>query len=281
MRRWRWLAILLMLASLISCGSKERPDGVVQIYFLDVGQGDCILLRTDGGDVLVDAGPERDQDLLCIRLEQLGVRELALAIFTHPDEDHIGGADGVLSQASAREVWLSGAPMENESAQRLQSVLDARQITVREVSAGDFCEIGGVKFSVLSPFANSGETDTNASSIVVMADYGETELLLTGDMGVAEEMALLSAYSAAYLDCDIYKVAHHGSNTSSSEALLETITPQYAVISCGADNSYGHPFGEILVRLEKYGATVLRTDLSGEILFETDGQTLRCLADSK
>ena len=280
MKRLRWLLLLLVLVLLLSaCKHNTRQAGVLQIYFLDVGQGDSILFRTDGGDILVDAGPESHQDLLCLRLKELGVRELALVVLSHPDEDHIGGADGVLAQIPTKEVWLSGAPMENESAKRLLSVIEERSIVTRTVRANDMQTIGGVQFRVLMPFGNQGLENGNESSIALMVDYGEIEMMMTGDMGVAEERALLAAYSPAHLDCEIYKVGHHGSNTSTCVEFLEAMSPQYAVISCGADNSYGHPMGEILARLEEHDATILRTDWSGEILFETDGQSIWSPAD--
>ena len=280
MKRLHRLLLLLIFVLLLSaCKRDMRCEGILQIYFLDVGQGDSVLFRTDGGDILVDAGPESHQDLLCLRLEELGVRELTLMILSHPDEDHIGGADGVLAQIPTKEVWLSGAPMENESAKRLLSVMEEKAIPTRLVRAHDALTVGGVDFRVLMPFSNQNAEGGNESSIVLTVDYGDTELMLTGDVGVAEERELLTYYVPAHLDCDIYKVGHHGSNTSTCVEFLEVMSPQYAVISCGADNSYGHPMGEILARLEEQGVTTLRTDLSGEILFETDGQTIWCPAD--
>ena len=275
MKRLRWIILLRLLALLLcACKRDERREGILQIYFLDVGQGDSILFRTDGGDILVDTGPESHQDLLCLRLEELGVRELALMVLSHPDEDHIGGVDGVLRQIPTKEVWLSGAPMENESARRLLSVMEETNVSTRLVHAHDARSIGGVDFRVLMPFGNQGTEGGNEGSIVLLVDYGETQVMLTGDAGVSEELALLASYVPAHLDCDIYKVGHHGSNTSTCVAFLQAMSPQYAVISCSADNSYGHPMGEVLTRLEEHGATTLRTDLIGEILFETDGQTI-------
>jgi competence protein ComEC len=281
MKRLRRLLLLLLIFALLlsACKRDVRCEGILQIYFLDVGQGDSVLFRTDGGDILLDAGPESHQDLLCLRLQELGVRELALMILSHPDEDHIGGADGVLARFPAKEVWLSGAPMENESAKRLLSVMKEMEIPTRVVRAHDAQTVGGVDFRVLMPFGNQNAEAGNESSIVLMVDYGETEIMLTGDVGVSEERDLLNYYSVAHLDCEIYKVGHHGSNTSTCIEFLKAMSPQYAVISCGADNSYGHPMGEILARLDDQGVTTLRTDLSGEILFETDGQSVWCPAD--
>lgn len=271
----RVLLCLLLLAVCLtglSCGERELTYDC-RLYFLDVGQGDSILLRTREGDVLIDAGTEDAQQLLCLRLSQLGVKELALAVFTHPDEDHIGGADGVLSQFSVREVWTNGARPDNELANRLFAAIEERQIPHRAVSAGDRFDIGGVIISALTPIGDIGDGG-NEASICLKLHYGEFDAILTGDAGQAEEVEMVARYGASQLACDLYKVGHHGSNTSSGSIFLQTAQPTYAVISCGGGNSYGHPMGEVLARLESCGATVLRTDLLGEIVFETDGENL-------
>lgn len=285
MKRLRIVTCLLLLVILcVSCSPSETavlPDGVLQIYFLDVGQGDCILFRTSEGDVLVDAGTENSQELLCLRLEQLGVRELALMVISHPDEDHIGGADGVIERFATREIWTSGAPMENESARRLVETAEAVGTPIREVRALHTLFVGDLHLWVMTPYGNHNVDDGNENSIVLKVSFGEISVLLTGDAGMQQEREMLSFYAAGHFDCDLYKVGHHGSNTSSCEELLTAMSPQYAVISCGRDNSYGHPFGEVLARLEASGATVLRTDLRGEIVFETDGRVLRCLTSEE
>ncbi|MBQ8431335.1 MAG: MBL fold metallo-hydrolase [Clostridia bacterium] len=246
----------------------------LQIYVLDVGQGDCILLRTLKGDVLIDAGTEASQETLCLRLKQLGVEEIALAIFTHLDEDHIGGADGVLTNFSVHEVWVNLGPSEEACVAALTAALEAQGIPGRSVAAGCSRNIGEVSFYVMSPFSEVSEGG-NADSIVLKVTCGEISALFSGDADLSTEQALLSFYGRAHLDCDIYKVGHHGSNTSTGLEFLQSMTPDYAVISCGRGNSFGHPHGEVLLRLEQLGITVLRTDLEGEILLETDGKTIR------
>lgn len=252
----------------------------MRLYFLDVGQGDCMLLRTRGGDVLIDSGTEASQQTLCLRLEQLGVTELTLAVITHADEDHMGGADGVLSAFPTRELWVNGDLTESESALRLSEVLQDTDTAVMNVCAGKSCVVGDVTVSVLSPFTSDGDSG-NESSIVVKLHCGEIDAILTGDAGVEQERMLVERYGADQLACALYKVGHHGSTTSSSAEFLAAMRPQYAVISCGAGNSYGHPMGEVLVRLEDAGAEVLRTDLLGEIVFESDGKTLVCTSAKK
>ena len=264
-----WVLLLLFGAS--SC--KDEKEALLQIYALDVGQGDCFLLRTTEGDILIDAGTESSQDLLCLRLEQLGVTKLRLAVFTHPDEDHIGGADGVLRRFGAEEIWINGAVSEEECFTELLRAASDTQTLPRAVTAGNALEIGGVVFFVLSPF--SGETEGgNADSIVLKITCGEISAIFTGDADLKTEEALLSQYGASQLDCDLYKVGHHGSNTSTGKAFLEAMSPKFALISSGKGNSYGHPHGDVLAALDAVGARILRVDLSGEILLETDGTEL-------
>ena len=265
------LCILVLLLSLSSC--KDEKKALLQIYALDVGQGDCFLLRTAEGDILIDAGTESSQDLLCLRLEQLGVTKLRLAIFTHPDEDHIGGADGVLRRFGAEEIWLNGAVSEEECFTALLRVADEIGAFTRTVKAGDNLEIGGVVFFVLAPFGDEAEGG-NADSIVLKITCGEISAIFTGDADLKTEERLLFQYGASQLDCDLYKVGHHGSNTSTGKSFLEAMSPRLALISSGRGNSYGHPHGDVLALLDAVGARILRVDLSGEILLETDGKDL-------
>ena len=275
----RLLAFLLLVslcACIASCRTKE--PFALEIRFLDVGQGDSALIRTPEGDVLIDAGTEDSQSLLCLRLEQLGVAELALAVFTHPDEDHIGGADGVLSQFPTREVWLNGGSMDSPAGRLLLDAANSCGALVKEVTAGHSWSLGELCLTVLYP------TDTaldggNENSIVLRVSYGSISAIFSGDAGIKQEQSMIDRFGAAHFDCDLYKVGHHGSNTSSSQEFLDAMTPQYAVICCGADNSFGHPMGEVLSRLEATGAHVMRTDLLGEIAFASDGERLWILEE--
>lgn len=278
-RLWRIILSVLLLLSLASCHGTER-EAIVRFHFLDVGQGDAILIRTPDGDILVDAADEAAEALLCLRLEQLGVRSLRLAVFTHPDEDHIGGADGVLSRFSTEEIWLSGAPMENEAARLLLQAAEQSGAEIKTVRSNHTVQIGGATVAVLAPRGDVSEGG-NESSIVLRVRYGDITAIMTGDADSAGEEALIERYGVTQLACDLYKVGHHGSNTSTSVRFLRAMRPTYAVISCGAGNSYGHPTGEILAKLRAEGVTVFRTDLVGEVVFETDGKTIAPALDHK
>lgn len=273
----RILVLIPLLLSLLSC-SDAAPAPCARFYFLDVGQGDALLIRTPEGDVLVDASDEAAQELLCLRLEQIGVRSLRLAVFTHPDEDHIGGGDGVLSRFPTDEIWISPAPMENEAARLLLETAERCGTTVSVVQAPKISFMGRMTLAVLAPIGNlSG--DSNEGSLILRVQYGDTTALLMGDADAAAEETLITRYGRSQLDCDILKVGHHGSNTSSTPLFLRAAHPTYAVISCGAGNSYGHPTGEVLEKLRDAGAEVLRTDLCGEIVFQTDGTALTRVFD--
>lgn len=273
MKRIRLLAFLLLILLLFS-SCKQESDALLQIYVLDVGQGDCILLRTDAGDILVDTGTEASQELLCLRLEQLGVEELELLILTHPDEDHIGGADGILRGFAVKEVWTNGAESEETCFTAFREAAEEKNVTLTTVRAGTACTFGEISFFVMAPWEGDVEGG-NEGSIVFKLTCGEISAIFTGDAGLDTEEAMLTQYGAAQLDCDVYKVGHHGSNTSSSKDFLAAMSPEYALISSGRGNPYGHPHGDILESLKNVGARILRTDLEGEILLETDGIKIR------
>lgn len=264
--------ILFLLGSLfLLCGCRaEQPNAPLQIYFLDVGQGDCALLRTTEGDILIDAGPESAQEALVHRLHSLGVTSLRLAVFTHPDEDHLGGADGVLESFPAEQVWVNGDREQSETVDAFLSAIEKTGALLRTVRAGERISFGATELFVLSPM--TGITlEGNSGSVILKVTCGDVSALFSGDAELEAEQALLDSYGAELLSSELYKVSHHGAANGSSEAFLRAVRPQYAVICCGAENSYGHPNGATLMRLAEAGAQILRTDLCGDILFVTDG----------
>ena len=244
-----------------------NDDALCRIYFLDVGQGDCTLIRTRWGDILIDAGPESAQEALCLRLKQLGVKEIALAVFTHPDEDHVGGADGILEQISVKEVWLPVREMDNPSAARMEQAIETCGAARKNVKAGEILYIGDVVVAVLAPLGDA-TSDPNDNSIVLRVSCGEIGMLFMGDASAKIEQKMINHYSKGHLQADLYKVGHHGSSTSNTEDFLNVVKPAYAVICASIDNSYGHPHGVVVERLQNLGAIVLITATDGEVVFE-------------
>lgn len=254
-------AVLLLCA----CSPSTEPESLLEIVCFDVGQGDSTLLRTREGDILIDAGPEDAQDTLCHKLHSLGVESLALLILTHPDEDHVGGGDGVLREFPTDEVWVNGAEEESESYSRLTNAMRLAELTPRTVGAGDYGSFGDTVITVLAPRSGSASSG-NEGSLVLLVRCGDFSMLLMGDAEGSTEKWLLQNYDPPQLQSDVLHVGHHGSNTSGTADFLEVVQAEYAVISCGAGNLYGHPDGRALTRLEAAGTEILRTDLLGDIL---------------
>ena len=161
----------------------------------------------------------------------------------------------------------------NPSAERMRLAAEQTGAPIRVANPKETVVFGEVVLSVLAPLQTHIGTG-NEGSLAIRLQCGVSSALFTGDAGIEQEQRLIEEYGDALLDCDLYKVGHHGSGTSSGERFLSYLSPQYAVVSCGEANRYGHPFGEVLARLEASGAIVLRTDLLGEIVFECDGETL-------
>ena len=271
-------SLVLLLAVCLLFLPSCRPtfafsvDDLLYITFFDVGQGDAILLQTSDGAILVDAGPEKSEEDLILSMHALGVATLSLFVMTHPDADHIGGADGVINEFSIDEVWCSGSPSTTGATRRMEAALEEKDLAAKPVTTGERYALGALQLLVLSPVEPT--SNTNASSVVLLVTYGATKLLLMGDADAKTEGKILKNFSAWELDCDLLKAGHHGSRTSSSLEFLEVVTPEYAIISCGVGNSYGHPHGETLERLDAVHSEVLRTDLEGSIYFHTDGRVL-------
>lgn len=251
--------------------SAPVSGGEVQFHFIDVGQGDAALIRTEKGDILIDAGTNASEDELKAYLDSLGVTDIEYAVFTHPHEDHIGGADMVLNTYNVKNVVLPDATSTSKTFERMMDAIEAEKCEVIEATPDKTFKVGELTCTILAPISTS-YTETNNYSVVIRADYGETSVLFTGDAETHSESEMLERYRfKGLLDCDLLKVGHHGSDTSSSQAFLDAVTPVYAVISCGEGNSYGHPIQAILARYEAMKAEIYRTDLEGSIVFTSTG----------
>jgi competence protein ComEC len=249
----------------------------VELHVLDVGQGDAILLRTNGGHwLLLDAGPAwRGGDagrttVLPYLLRRGG--SLDAFVLSHPHTDHVGGAASVLTAMHPHTYW--DAAFAGGSDAYIASLAAARRqgIEWHRVHPGDSIRIDGVVVSFLAPDSawTVGLKDPNLASTIAVVRYGMVRFLLVGDAERAEEDWLL-AHHHDELRAQVLKVGHHGSSTSSSDAFLDAVRPDVAVISVGAGNMYGHPSSDVLHALSRVGAEVLRTDEAGTVIVRTDG----------
>ena len=249
-----------------------------QVYFIDVGQGDSELIRLkdSGIDILIDAGTRSTKQELADYLKELGVDDIDILIGTHPHEDHIGGMAKIIEEFPIGTLYLPETSDEmTPTTKTYESLLDAVEkmdVTMRTASAGDFLlEEGNISFKVLSP-SHTDYDNLNDYSIVTRLKVGDTAFLFQGDAETPVEEEILD--SGADVSCDVIKLGHHGSSTSSSRAYLEAANPSAAVISCGVGNEYGHPHRETMDLLEKLSITPYRTDTQKTLLAETDGKTI-------
>ena len=249
--------------------------GTLQITAIDVGQGDAIAIRTPRGRwMLVDAGPrslisgyDAGMTRVVPYLHGQGARRLEAIVLTHPDEDHAGGLAAVLR--NVRTGVVLGPGLGSGQSGHMLGLAQARAAGVpwRRAATGDMWTMDGVVFRVLSPPAEPilDPDHPNDWSVVMRIEFGEFSALLTGDAGEAIEARVIAAPSPADHDVTLLKVGHHGSITSTGEALLQATAPEYAIIPVGARNRYGHPDPVVLARLRRAGAHILRTDLHGTV----------------
>jgi competence protein ComEC len=260
--------------------------GWLEMTAIDVGQGDSIFLAfPDGKRMLVDGGgtlsfaraprPQLDtgEDVVAPYLLERGVRSLDVIALSHAHEDHIGGLPAVLRDFRPRELW-TGATPESPSWNALRK--EAKRLGVRIVPlvAPAHIWLGGGEIDVLAPLPGyqPGATPKNNDSLVLRLHYGRHSFLLAGDVERQIEARMLSEENIGH--ADVLKVAHHGSKTSSTEDFLNTVSPLFAVISAGFENSYGHPHPDVVSRLEQHGAVILRTDRDGLVTVRSDGRRL-------
>jgi competence protein ComEC len=263
------LGLILVTLLFIQRGAKAEPGNLV-IHFIDVGQGDATWLHLpDGDNVLVDGGLPQAGPTVVAYLQQNGVTHLDLVVATHGDSDHIGGLLDVLAAMPVEQAWLDSWSCTTATCFELHDSLATHSVITTLVRVSDTISFGSVTALVFNPSPDM-YADENNNSVVIRFTYGTIDVLLTGDAEAGAEGRMLA--TGLPLASEILKVAHHGSNSSSTSAFLSAVGPDVAVISVG-DNPYGHPQPEVLLRLADVGAYVYRTDYSGTIIVETDGNT--------
>lgn len=271
------VTILLCLWLLTGCTGireySEIPEDSqgLEVHFIDVGQADCALLRCDGETMLIDGGNVEDSDLVVSYLLDQHVTELDYVVNTHAHEDHVGGLPAVLAVFEAKTIWCPVEEYGTKCFSDFVKYADQQRQDLVCPEPGSTYGLGSAQVTVLGPVRD--DYDTNNTSIVLRVDYGRTSFLFTGDAEREVEEDLLDV--GADVSATVLKVGHHGSSTSNSYHWLREVQPEYAVISCGTDNSYGHPHEEVLSRLRDADVTLYRTDLQGSILCISDGESVR------
>lgn len=245
-------------------------NSTFEIHFIDVGQADAALVLCDGKAMLIDGGNAEDSSLLYTYLKNHNISHLDYVIGTHAHEDHIGGLAGALNYASVGTAYCPATSYDTKAFGNFVKALDKHGVSITVPSTGDSFTLGSAACTILA--VNTDSSDPNNTSIVLRIVYGDTSFLFTGDAERVVEQAILNR--GTNINSTVLKVGHHGSESSTSYVWLREIMPQYAVISVGKDNSYGHPTEEVLSRLRDAEVKTFRTDLQGDIICVSDGKNV-------
>ena len=277
-KRWKEIVLVTLTAFNLAVWvlvSHKSPGDILKVYFFDVGQGDAILIESPThGRVLVDGGRNRQIVTELGKTLAFGDRRLDAVIATHPDADHIGGLPEVLSRYQVGLLISPGVESDNEIDDELRKRAEEKKIPTLTARRGQVLNFSdGVTLTILFPNQDVSNWETNDASIVAKLVYGQSSFLLTGDAPIGTENILLKL-DPQILDSDVLKAGHHGSRTSTGLTFAEATSPEYAVISAGRDNTYGHPHQEVLNILEKVGAKTISTAEDGTVRFEADGKVL-------
>ncbi len=276
--------VVLFLILLLSCFSlfnfnisgKENvlSSSNLTVHFIDVGQGDSILIQcSNGSNILVDAGVPAEGPTVVDYLKDQGVSTLYAIVETHPHKDHIGGFSNVINSFTVKNVYTTKATSTTKTYTNLQNLIKDKNLPVTNITYGVTIPADtSVSMTFLSPIRAS-YSDLNDWSGVLKVQYGDVSFLLMGDASTNVEGDLLSKCKDK-LPSTVLKVGHHGSSTSTSSSFLDAVKPQYAVIEVGKDNPYGHPTSATLKRLSDANIKVFRTDLDGTVVFTTDGKKI-------
>ena len=244
------------------------------VHFVDVGQGDCAVIQIGDKTIMIDSGESFAGSDVVAYLHSIGVRDIDLLIASHQHSDHMGGFASVIRNFDVKQLIMPKIPdsLVPDSAAYENVITEAKKrgTEVKSVFPFESYSFYGGVFSVIGPVREYN--DLNLDSLVVQFDYGNHSFLFTGDCERKSEYELLNTGVLGHID--VLKVAHHGSKDATTLKFLTVTSPDYGVISCGVDNDYGHPHEEALLRLEDSGVKVFTTAQNGNIVFETDGNTL-------
>lgn len=277
----RAIFLILLLATMALVGARptlwsNNAQGKLKVAFLDIGQGDSILLTTPHNKhILIDGGP--DSTVLTRLGEQLPFRDhtIDLMVASHNHSDHIVGLNAVMARYDVKKMWISGAIHTTNDYLQMIRLINDKKIPTEVVYKGKEADIDGVHLRVIHPADSAWmqrPADQHDATIVIRAQYGQKSFLLTGDLNEGHEANILA--SGENIAADVLKEPHHGSDTGLLPAFLQAVHPTYAVIQVGKNNTFGHPAPSTLQKLQQAGVKIFRNDLNGTITAVTDGQTL-------
>lgn len=250
----------------------QNGMGTLEVHFLDVGQGDATLICQGKHAMLIDGGDNSKGTAVQSYLQSQGIEHLDYVIGTHPDADHVGGLDVVLYKFSWQQVLLPDVEKDTRTYQDVLKVIEDKNQKITRSRVGDTYALGAAEFTVIAPVKEDYGESFNDYSIGILLTFGENRFVFTGDAEEDAEEDMLEM--GMDLSADVFKAAHHGSDTANTVSFLEEVSPDAVVISCGEGNRYGHPRAEVLNHLRSMGIKVYRTDEQGTIVAVSDGSTI-------
>ncbi len=255
------------LSSLITIPAAAQTD----IHVLDVGQGLSVLVESQGHYMLYDGGDRTKSSYVVSYLQGQGISSLDYVIASHYDSDHLNGVVGALNVFPAGQVFSPDYTADTRVYNSFQSILKSKKLKKNQPAVGNQYHLGDATFQILSP-SGTDYSDVNNYSIAIRIQDGDTSFLITGDAEAESESEICR--TGLELDSDVYVMGHHGSDSSTTWELLQKVNPEYAILSCGAGNSYGHPHAESMEKLQTMDIQLLRTDKQGTIIASTDGSSI-------
>jgi competence protein ComEC len=267
------LCLLAALVFIFYIAVRSRNADALVVKFFDIGQGDAMYIKSPSGrELLIDGSADKQILEKLGRTMNLFDRHIDVVVATHPDKDHIGGLPAVLTKYTVGLLLEPGTTADNGVYDELLVVAKNKSVKIVQAYAGQSIDLGGDAIAtVLYPNRSVLGMETNESSIVILLTYGSQSFLFTGDAPLSTEYSILNKLP----ELSVLKAGHHGSQTSTSFELLEKTTPEYTVLSVGANNSYGHPHRNVVARLQEFRSQILRTDQKGDITFITDGDSIQ------
>ncbi|KEJ03378.1 hydrolase [Clostridium botulinum A2B7 92] len=273
--------LLICLSIVFTACSQQSSNAVntsnksneLKVHYIDVGQGDSILVQTKDKNILIDAGTRKSSDNLISYLKKQHIKKLDYVIATHPHEDHIGGMPKVIEEFEISNFYAPKKTANTKIFKDMISQLKKKNLKINVAKKGISLDLSNnSSLDFLAPVKDNYE-NTNDSSAVVKLTHGNTKFLFTGDAEKTSEKDILN--SNEDLSSNVLKVGHHGSHSSSSKEFLDKINPKIAIISCGKNNDYGHPHKETMKELKKRNIEVYRTDIDGNIVLTSDGENIK------
>lgn len=278
------LAALAGLAVIWILAGKEKTKydrrettekGMLEVHFMDVGQGDSILVRSEEENMLIDAGTNEDEEIVVSYLKKLGIEHLDYVIATHPHIDHIGGMDAVMENFSVGICFMPQETYSSDSYNDVMEIVQEQEILISHPDSQERYEIGSGQFVFITPDSNNQYEDVNDSSLGIRLTNGKHSFLLCGDISTSIENQILD--SGILIRSDVMKLNHHGSSDANSWDFIKEVSPSYVVVTCGRRNEFGHPHEKVMKRIKKSGAGIFRTDRQGTVVFFSDGKNLRSI----